>query len=246
VKRRRRKEPKYQNPYNSENELCDVFIEHARGQGWKIYPETANWDILIAKNIQIGIQAKLKDNVDVLSQACDWNHKFSDISFNNPQPHLKAVLVPRASIEFSKVAHALGLFVIEGTAIEWNLAGEGKWIKQIKANLDGYNKKYLVAPKNLCWVPEIEIDVPAGVKSPKQITPWKVAAVKICIKLKDKGYLTSKDFKEAKLSMTLWKKKKWLLCSDTKDGKLAKYIRNPNAVLPDEKYPEITKVLKSN
>lgn len=229
----KRKKPRFKNPYGLENELCDVLIKHARSNGWKVYPETSGWDLVLVKDIQMGIQAKLKDNVDVLSQALADG------------PHVKAVLVPRASLEFRTVANALGIFIIEGLVRVKDTLGGEYWTKEIKTNLEEYNKKHLNNPKNLCWIPEMEINVPAGVKSPKSITKWKVKAIKMCFKLNKKGYLTSKDFQEAKLSITLWKKK-WLVDSGKKDGKLTKYVKNPNATLPDQLYPEITEAFSRN
>ena len=225
----KRKKPRFKNPYSLENELCDVLIKYARSLGWKVYPETSGWDLLLVKDIQIGVQAKLKDNVEVLSQALSSG------------PNIKAVLVPRASPEFRTVANALGIFIIEGLVRIKDALGRRYWIKQIKTDLDKYNKKHLTYPKNVCWVPDVEINVPAGVKSPRSVTEWKVKAIKLCIKLNERGFLTSKDFKSAKVSMTIWKIK-WLVDSGKKDGKLTKYVKNPNAKLPDELYPEITSI----
>ena len=245
--RKRRRAPKYKNPYKLESELCDVLISYAKSNGWKVYPETAGWDILLVKDIQIGIQAKLKDNVDVLSQAIEGIQSANvNIKFANPSPHLRAVLVPRASKEFRKVASALGVFIIEGVSLVWNYKTvKSHWGKEIKTSLDGYNKNYLIVPKRDCWVPEVEINVPAGVRSPRIITEWKIKAVKLCFKLNEKGYLTSKDFKDVKVSMVIWKIKKWLVPAE-KNGKLMKYVKNPNAILPDMLYPEIVEALQGS
>jgi len=235
----KRKKPRFKNPYKLENELCDVLIKYARANGWKIYPETSGWDVLIVKDIQIGIQAKLKDNIDVLAQAIEGKQSAGvNPKWANPAPNIRAVLVPRASREFKNVANALGVFVIEGLVKKRDSAGRKYWSKEI-SDLDKYKKKHLTSPIKLCWIPDVEINVPAGVKSPKSITEWKIKAVKLCFKLNKKGYLTSKDFTEAKLSITIWKIK-WLIDSGKKDGKLTKYVKKTNAVLPDGLYPEIT------
>jgi len=189
------------------------------------------------KDIQIGVQAKLKDNLEVLAQT---------ISFYGPAPDLRAVLVPRASKEFLTVARALKIFVIIGASLEWNyITAKGRWVKEIETDLDKYNKKYLTNSEKKCWVPEVEINVPAGVKSPKVITEWKIKAVKLCIKLNQRGYLTAKDFKEAKVSMVIWKIK-WLISNGKKDGKLTRYVKNPNATRPDELYPEIVEAIQGS
>ena len=239
--RQKNKKPKFKNPYKSENDLCNVLIEYAKDDGWKTYPETSRWDILLVKNgIQIGVQAKLKDNIEVLAQAIYEEDGFS--------PDIRAVLVPHASKYFKKVADGLRVFVIEGARLDWNFnitrSAEGNWVKEIITDLNRYNKKYLRESKNKCWVPEVEINTPAGIKSPKLITPWKIKAVKLCLKLNEVGFLTSKDFAEEKISITLWKKK-WLIVNG-KIGKSNKYIKKVGAILPDETYPEIVEAIKRN
>ncbi len=244
---RRSKKPKFVNPYRTENELCDLFIQYMRDIGWKAYPETSNWDILFVKDIQIGVQAKIKANIDVLSQAIDGIHYNPKTNIENCGPHVRAVLVPRASKEFIKVARALNILVIEGVELYFDWTTKRySWIKNIKTDVNILYHNYIRAIKKVCWIPEIEINVPAGIKSPKIITPWKISAIKICSLLDKNGFLTTKDFKEAKVSMTLWLKKKWLINSNEKSGKLIKYIRNTNVLLPDQIYIEIVEAFKNN
>lgn len=226
----KRKKPRFKNPYDLESELCDTLAAYARSHGWLVYPETSGWDLLLVKDIQIGIQAKLKDNVDVLSQALPAG------------PNVRAVLVPRASKEFRKVANALGIFIIEGLVKKKDSLGRKYWTREIKNSLDSYTKKHLTYPRNACWVPDVVVNVPAGVKSPRLVTEWKMKAVKLCLKLNECGYVTSKDFKNAGLSMIIWKMK-WLTDSGKKDGKLIKYVKRLKVKLPDELYPEIVEAL---
>lgn len=241
----KRKKTRFKNPYKLESELCDILIKHAKQNGWRIFPETSGWDILLVKDIQIGIQAKLKDNIDVLSQAIEGKQSINiNAKWINAAPHIRAVLVPRASREFRNVATGLGILVVEGLISRRDISGKKYWAKEIKG-LDKFDKRHLTYPSKLCWIPDIEINVPAGVKSPRSITEWKVKAVKLCLKLNKKGYLTSKDFQDEKMSITIWKIK-WLLASDKKDGKLIQYIKKPNAVLPDGLYPEITMAFDKN
>jgi hypothetical protein len=236
--RKKSKRPKFKNPYKTENELCNVLIDYARLNGWKVYPETSGFDILLVKDIQMGIQAKLKANIDVLAQV---------VKYDNASPHLKAILVPIASKEFREIANALKIFVIEAATLSWNFnTWKEVWTKEIKISLDSYNKKYLIMPKEECWIPDIEINVAAGIKSPKTITPWKIKAVLLCIKLRQFGFITSKDFKDEGLSMTIWKRKKWIIDSGSKNGNLIKYIVNTKVELPDQKYPEIVLAIQNS
>ncbi len=237
--------PKFKNPYKLESELCETLIKYAKSHGWKVYPETSGWDILLVKDIQIGIQAKLKDNIKVLSQTVDYvNPKFKA---KYPSPHIKAVLVPRASQDFKRVAFALGIFIIEGVNVEY-LDFKFQWTKQIKTNFNNYSRDahYFTEPAKLCWVPEIEPNMIAGTKSPKLITPWKIQAVKMCLLLNNKGFLTSEDFKKENMSMTIWQQNNWIINSKEKEGRLTKYVKNTNLDLPDTLYPEITESIKKS
>lgn len=244
--RQKRIKPRFKNPYKTENELCNIFIEYAKMNGWQIYPETSGFDILLVKNIQIGIQAKLHDNIEVLSQSVDGLYNNKGIFTTTYGPDIRAVLVPRASAAFKRIATILKIFVIEGTLLEWNTSTKSySWIKKIDTDIDDYREWFLLQSNNKCWIPEVEINIPAGVSSPKQITPWKMKAVKLCIKLDAQGFLTSDDFKTAKISMPLWIQQSWIIPNNKKSGKRKQFIRNTQIKLPDQLYPEILEALKN-
>lgn len=236
---------KLRNLYKTENELCNVLIEYASKNDWIVYPETSNFDILLVKNgYQIGIQAKLKDNIEVLYQAIDYRTRHF-----NSGPNIRAVLVPQASTEFLIIAKLLKIFVIEALNQKYNRWPfyTSKTILEKKINIDLNNiPNYLErSPKKLCWIPEVQVITPAGVKSPKSITLWKIEAVKLCILLDKNSFLTRDDFKNAKISDTIWKIKKWIVPTNQKLGRLVKYIRNNDILLPDQLYPEIAMALKN-
>lgn len=238
---RRKVKLKYKNPYKSEEELCDVLKLYAREVGYEVYSETNGYDLLLVKDdIQIGIQAKMMANIEVLYQA-----------ITSVAVSVKAILVPRSSREFNVIARKLNVLVIEGTKQEYDLnAYDGRnpyevrsyWAKKITTDLKTIWPGYIIKAKKV-WLPEVNIDIPAGVKSPKVITEWKIKAVKLCILLDEKGYLTSADFKAAKVHMGLWTEK-WLNRLEEKDGKLYKYVRRVGVELPDQKNPEVVEALK--
>ena len=79
------------------------------------------------------------------------------------------------------------------------------------------------------------------------MTPWKVKALRLCIVLRDRGYITSKDFKDLGLSPTVWRSR-WLV----PDGKVRvnnravqKLVPRPGVALPDEGHPEVVKALRA-
>lgn len=61
-------------PFPTEAALCAAFIAAIDKRAWTPYAETAGWDILLVRKVdgfQIGVQAKLVFNLDVVNQAID-------------------------------------------------------------------------------------------------------------------------------------------------------------------------------
>ena len=94
--------------FATEADLCASFISWAEPQGWVAYPEWADFDILLVHNdgTQIGVQAKLKFNLQVLSQiAADsawWPTKVG--------PDYLAILVPECTSTHLCVALGVTVF----------------------------------------------------------------------------------------------------------------------------------------
>lgn len=224
---------------SSENDLCNRLSETAQQLGWKVYPETSGCDLLLVatetvktRNAepgdQIGIQAKLRPNVEVLSQALPTPH-------STHGPHYHGVLVPHASRAFSYVAGRLGLVVF--AAVQWDRYGfvVDNRLRSLR-RLSPIKKYYYSEP---LWFPEIEIWTPAGVRSPKSITPWKINAVRLCLFGVKRGYLLNSDFLDHNISITRWRLKRWIV-SGEKIGRAVKYKLVEENRPPHILYPEIT------
>jgi hypothetical protein len=52
--------------------------------------------------------------------------------------------------------------------------------------------------------------IPAGIAGPRQLTDWKFRAIKLAAKGVLEGGLTSLDFEEAKIGMTIWRQRGWI------------------------------------
>lgn len=178
----------------SEEALCQEFM-----QSFDCYPEIDHWDLVrILPDGQEGIQAKTSGNIKVLHQAL--------IGLG---PKFRSILIPRASIEFIEICNflGLGLYAKERQRKVW---GRLKWIPTDNWTI----LKPIAKPIHIdLWIPPIKTDKPAGVASPKRLTEWRVKALKMCILLEQRD-VTSSDFKDLGLSMSIWKKK-WL----TESGK---------------------------
>lgn len=237
-------------PYGKEAELCTAFIEVARGYGFQAFPETGGADILlvataecplqhIAAGDQIAIQAKLRCNIEVLNQALPPKRR-------SRGAHYYGVLVPIVMMGFQEVAARCGLVVfgsIEREARKHQRFGyaavtetfgflqhEKSWIRH------DYKEKL--------WVPPVEVSgAVAGTAGPKQLTPWKFGAVNLCLRAVQRGYITTKDFAEFKVSISTWFQKNWII-EKGKDGRRKRYALNPDAVTPDKLYPELVEALQ--
>src|SRR5262249_52720467 len=101
--------------FASEAEMCAQFIAWAQPLGWTAYAETQGWDILLVRNddgAQIGIQAKLALNADVLNQVLEGRW---DAMHGRPGPDFRAVLVPRSKTgKLTLACSHLGITVISG------------------------------------------------------------------------------------------------------------------------------------
>jgi hypothetical protein len=246
---------RYKNPFDKETELAAHFIEEAKRHGWKAYPETEGFDVLLVATEsvtghflpgdQIGVQAKLKPTVEVLYQALPRKTV-------HPGPKYYAVLVPRATPEFRDLAKRLRIKVFEATQKSWpairGQRGDLEWRQgPVKQLLDPPSLWHLHEHRAPCWVPDVEVVLPAGVPSPKQLTPWKFKAVRLALHGVAKGYLTTKDFKEFDVSMARWVQKQWIVPGDfvvEGGSRRRKYILNELRRPPHIAFPEITEAIQ--
>lgn len=185
--------------FKKEADLCAAFIAAIDQAVWTPYAETAGWDILLvrkADGFQIGIQAKLKLNAHVLNQAAETTY---DVDRGGPD--CRAVLVPHGGDRgLETLAAYVGITVI-------SFRGEpprGCWWSRYQPSLpgeqphiDGYREYWFemcpVRRETLPdYVPEHHL---AGRPSPITLTHWKVQAMRLCITMERRGYLTRQDFK---------------------------------------------------
>lgn len=196
--------------FHTEAALCAAFIG-AVGEEWTPYAETAGWDILLVRKLdgsQIGIQAKLKLNADVVSQAIedDWGERIA-----GPHPDYRAVLVPYVGAGgFDRICDHLGVTVIR-------VYGEGEKRHFFRPNLPDDPKNpytcrhwHETATVQRHRLPEYVPDVAAGAASPLQLTDWKIKAMKLAITLELRGHLTRRDFAHHRVDHRRWLTQGWL------------------------------------
>lgn len=189
-----------------ETELCAAFIGEVK-EPWVAYSETAGWDILLVNTKdqrQIGIQAKLKLNAKVMAQAVEDHMALYD----RPGPDYRAVLVP-----FEQQSDLVALAPYCGiTVIAMRQPPTNKWTSYalFSPHLPEVRRPYGSGmeyewfeqlPTTRCRLPEFVPEVNAGSSSPLQLTPWKIAAMKLSVLMEQTGYLTRADFKRLQVDI---------------------------------------------
>lgn len=196
--------------FKTEVDLCAKFLADVaamkKGDRWTPYNETQGWDILLVRDadgFQIGIQAKLKLNADVVSQALEDGHSWL---VDRAGPDCRAVLVPHdAGGNFSRICAYIGLTIIYVSARSdsWNI-GFNPGLPQI-SDTNWWNGAWVeMATARRHKLPEYVPDVAAGAAAPLQLTAWKIAAIKIAVTLDLRGYVTRADFKAHKIDHRRW------------------------------------------
>lgn len=193
--------------FETESALCAAFLLWVKAEGGKVkyghrapvwvpYAETAGWDILLVAEdgTQIGVQAKQKFNMKVLSQ-CLPNHWGSA----DRGPDYRAVLVPEFDSGHADICSALGLMLIGGN--RGHGCGHGFTPDLGMKYGEGW---HYWNPARRCEVPEFVPDVPAGASGPVQLTKWKIAALRVAATLQVRGYVTRQDFKEIGIDHRRW------------------------------------------
>lgn len=195
--------------FEKESDLCAAFIAAVNRDGkWTVYPETSGWDLLLVRKedgFQIGVEAKLKFNVKVISQTLEsyW------LSAEMPGPDCRAVLVPPGNSGgdgLDLLCAFLGVTVLtlrELTPV-WKKAG----IISIYPPLPSID--YLPECTWRLWcplqrerLPEYVPDVVAGASGPTKLTDWKIAAIKIAI-ITETRPVTRADFKALRIDHRRW------------------------------------------
>lgn len=229
--------------YVNEQDLCEFFAEYAKKLGWRVFPETSEQDLLLVATEetrtfnarpgdQIAVQAKMHPNIEVLYQAMPKLH-------DTKGPNYHAVLVPVPTHEFKVLAQRLGILMFEATRFQREKGVVRE--RSVKSELLNLPMTYFNFYEEPLWHPEIEIIVPAGVRSPKSVSVWKMRAVKLALFGLKKGYLLSSDFREAGMHVQNWVKRGWAEPINKRVGRHMKYRITDDSM--HVKYPEIAEAL---
>lgn len=216
--------------FKTEADLCAAFIAWAQPQGVTCYAEWWGWDILIVypDGAQLGIQAKLRLNADVICQASPSTYDFET---NGQAPDFRGILVPdygRGSL--SSVACLLGLVVFSGTR-----EGFGPTLDERASTYRRYADDRWVDwnPPRRHDLPPTPTDAVAGSPCPVTLTPWKLAALDVLAELALRGVITTKRMKELRVDPRRWLAYSWLVPAPTR----GEWVRSDRCPPFDEQHP---------
>lgn len=199
-------------PFKTEADLCRRFLDGvAKQDGWTPYAETEGWDILLVRNedgFQIGIEAKLKLNLQVINQALERG----TYSVTSPGPDCRAVLVPDTEYGCGAILAYIGITVIH-VSPSANYSYRSIFQPDLPTiKHQGWREQWHEwCPTKRHKLPEYVPDVEAGKPSPTQLTDWKIGALKIQAILESRGFVTREDFKHVGIDHRRWlKPASWL------------------------------------
>ena len=196
-------------PFATEVELCKRFLSGIPKE-WTAFAETAGWDILLVRNsdgFQIGIQAKLRLNIEVVNQAIEDGRSYSA---TRPGPDCRAILVPDCDAgSFSTICGYIGITIIRvyDPGRDHRSYGNGlKFYPYLPSEKQPYDSGdwFECCPVKRHTLPEYVPDVAAGASSPTQLTDWKIRAIKIAVTLEKRGFVTRHDFKAHNIDYRRW------------------------------------------
>lgn len=217
----------------TERHLCDRLRAAAGRFGALAYPEVSGWDVLLVleSGEQIGVQAKMRANIEVLAQAVRHAER-------GPGPDMRAVLVSDFGArdtharEFRAVCDAARLIV--WSALDMNDTPSGlRHFASTITNAPRWQRSARL------WLPPLT-DLPAGVPNPRSISRWRCNAAQLCTELRTGLTLTAAELTARDVgSLSTWTRgqRGWLV--RVPGSSPARYgAADPNR-LPDVKFPHV-------
>lgn len=216
--------------FATEADLCAAFIawQQKRFPDLQCYAECDGWDILVVypDGRQLGIQAKLRLNADVILQAApEWRWSNAE-----PGPDYRAILVPSTNAN-SQLAERLGLLVFS----HYDQYGDHGFRPDLTPTfLTGHSPEWLDwNPARRVTVPATATDSVAGSPCPITLTAWKVKALAVLAALEVTGSVTRERLRKAGVDPRRWFTEGWLVPGEEK----GQFVRGPSCPAFDQQHP---------
>lgn len=242
----------------TEEALCRAFIAEFNEQpGWVCYPETGGFDILVVheSGTQIGVQAKLQLNAKVADQILPSKQEYL-LKEEGPDHRLVIVRsLSEANEGIARLLQEMGI-PVWSARVSQEYTGSGMEIKtrlspcfdigrrlreeDSIAKDDSWHRVFR-SEAIFDWNPVKRIALPpavpscrAGIPSPVQVTPWKVAALRVLARLRIQGFITAKEIAEEGCSPSMWTQR-WL----GRGAKRGQWVETESLPKFDQQHPEI-------
>jgi hypothetical protein len=231
--------------WGSEAEMLAAFTTRAQAQGWRCYGESCGHDVImvmqsaaeaewlgIAVGDTVAVEGKLQLSATVLRQAMPAWRRFHFQPGRTRSADFYAVVVPDFTPDAKALAEALGITVWRQMPPRpeyphHNTTG--------RLALDDDTRCVGALPLEL---PAVCVDVAAGCPSPRQVTPWKLEAVRLCL-LGQQRALVADDFRLSRVRPRSFLDRRWMQVVSG-SGKDVAWRLVDSETRPDRVYPEIT------
>ena len=214
--------------HQRESDLCDAFAALAAGHGWTVYPETGAWDLLLAASdgTQIGVQAKLKANLGVITQALPRFRQQTG-------PHFRAILTA-CGCELETVCRPLKLlrFAMLGT-----ISNRPIWMGEHYLTSAPDRESYRWMTTHPVILPCIVPCHSGGCPSPLVLSRWKIGALRVLARCELRGYVTTADGKEVDHDMGYMIRARMLVYHG-REGRRITYTLGEHRKRPDLQHPQ--------
>jgi hypothetical protein len=182
--------------YRYEYEMCDDFMR-LNNEDFDIYPECYGYDMLMfskTDEIQIGVQAKLKNNLKAIYQILN-NTETPSGTLKRRGPHFRAILTPyNDDDKYSNLCSKIRILKMHVSCITTPI----KYFKSLGINQ--FSLKFIENYKR----PIIRLNDSPGKSSPKNLSAWRINALKAMAEYYDTGYILSSKLRELGLNPTIF------------------------------------------
>lgn len=240
----------------SEAAMFESFCDVHRAAGFSVHPETHGHDLVMVAPDEIKggsggsilpgdvivVEGKLTANAHLLYQAmpptCTHGVHVRMWPQTRPRPcaHWYVVLVPSADAGYRQLAAGVGIEVCEYPPPATFAGRSASPPRTFKPRFRLRHDPEIVMQR-----PALSLAISPGQPSPRALTPWKEAAVRLCLQGRDGRTLTRADV--GKLDRS-FRASGWI----EKDGvgKAATYRLLDKPDRPDRAYPEIVAAIEAS
>ena len=233
----------------TESEMLVAFSDMMKKWGFKVYSETGGHDLLLVVTDRMAIPVYQSRSLDCLEAgdiiAVEGKLQASMTLLRQLIPPYKqrhpgrtadfyVGVVPDHGSDLSPVLEAMGAHL-------WRFE-KPRYERQPPALSAQLYERHRCFGERLA-LPTLEVEIAPGKPSPRVVTPWKIAAVKICMDHTDGKELLVETFSKAGLRHNLFVDQGWIKMV-RKDGRKCVYQLADHPNRPDIHYPEIVDAIR--